>query len=155
MDSYQTELHKTIKAIGEDIENVKFNTAIAKLMSMVNVFTKEPQINQNDFETFLKLVYPFAPHLCEELWEQLGHKEDMVYTSWPSYDEAKLVAATIEIAVSINGKVRDKIQIPVDHPNDEVLQLAKEAEKIVPLITGKTLRKEIYVPNKLVNLVVS
>ncbi len=154
-DNYQTELHKTIKAVGNDMENVKFNTAIAKLMSLVNVLSKEKTVNKTDFETVLKIVYPFAPHICEELWERLGHKEDMVYASWPKYDESKLIASTIEIVVSINGKVRDKIVIAVDTPKDDVLALAKQAEKIIPLLEGKTIRKEIYVPNKLVNLVVS
>ncbi|AIO18769.1 Leucine--tRNA ligase [Candidatus Izimaplasma bacterium HR1] len=153
-DNYQTELHKTIKSVGEDIENVKFNTAIAKLMSLVNVLGKETYVNKEDYEKVLKIVYPFAPHICEEIWEKLGHKEDMVFASWPEYDESKLVSSTIEIVVSINGKVRDKIVISVDMAKDEILALAKKAEKIIPQIEGKQIFKEIYVPNKLVNLVV-
>jgi len=152
-DSYQVELHKTIKAVSEDIENVKFNTAIAKLMSFVNVLTKENQVNKKDYEMFLSIVYPFAPHICEELWQKLGHTEDMVYAPWPSYDESKLVASTLQIVVSINGKVKDKLTIPVNMAKEEVLALAKQTVKIKALLEGKTIRKEIYVPNKLVNLV--
>jgi len=152
-DSYQSSLHKTIKAVSEDIENVKFNTAIAKLMALVNELSKAKYVNKKDFEKLLKIVYPFAPHICEELWERLGHEEDMVYASWPKHDESKLVESTIEIVVSINGKVRDKIVIAVDTPKEEVLELAKQQEKIITLLEGKTIRKEIYVPNKLVNLV--
>jgi len=152
-DSYQSSLHKTIKAVSEDIENVKFNTAIAKLMALVNELSKAKYVNKKDFEKLLKIVYPFAPHICEELWERLGHEEDMVYASWPKHDESKLVESTIEIVVSINGKVRDKIVIAVDTQKEEVLELAKQQEKIITLLEGKTIRKEIYVPNKLVNLV--
>ena len=152
-DNYQVELHKTIKAVSEDIENVKFNTAIAKLMSFVNILTKEEHVNKKDYEMFLSIVYPFAPHLCEELWSKLGHTDDMVYAPWPKYDESKLLASTIQIVVSINGKVKDKLNISVDMAKEEVLALAKKAEKIVALLEGKTIRKEIYVPNKLVNIV--
>jgi len=152
-DNYQVELHKTIKAVSEDIENVKFNTAIAKLMSFVNILTKEEHVNKKDYEMFLSIVYPFAPHLCEELWSKLGHTDDMVYAPWPKYDESKLLASTIQIVVSINGKVKDKLNISIDMAKEEVLVLAKKAEKIVALLEGKTIRKEIYVPNKLVNIV--
>ena len=152
-ENYQVELHKTIKAVSEDIENVKFNTAIAKLMSLVNVLTKEKHVNIKDYEMFLSIVYPFAPHICEELWAKLGHNEDMVYAPWPTYDETKLIASTIQIVVSINGKVKDKLTISVNMSKDEVLELAKQTAKIKILLEGKTIRKEIYVPNKLVNLV--
>ncbi len=154
-DSYQVSLHKTIKAVDEDIENVKFNTAIAKLMSLVNELSKATHVYKEDFETLLKIVNPFAPHLTEELWERLGHKEDMVFAKWPKHDPAKLVESSIEMVVSINGKVRDKITVSVDMPKEEVLALAKKAPKIIPLIEGKTIRKEIFVPKKLVNLVVT
>ncbi len=153
-ETYQTILHKTVKAVDEDIENVKFNTAIAKLMTLVNELSKASYVNKDDYEMLLKIVYPFAPHICEELWEKLGHTEDMVFAPWPKYDENKLVESKVEIVVSINGKVRDKITIAVDTPKEEVLSLAKQTEKIQAYIEGKTIRKEIYVPNKLVNIVV-
>jgi leucyl-tRNA synthetase len=122
-------------------------------MSLVNVLTKEKHVNIKDYEMFLSIVYPFAPHICEELWAKLGHNEDMVYAPWPTYDETKLIASTIQIVVSINGKVKDKLTISVNMSKDEVLELAKQTAKIKILLEGKTIRKEIYVPNKLVNLV--
>lgn len=151
---YQVVLHKTIKAVDEDIENVKFNTAIAKLMSLVNELSKAAYINKTDYEMVLKIIYPFAPHICEELWETIGHKEDMVYAPWPKYDESKLVESTIELAVSINGKVRDRITVDADMSKEAVLALAKSTEKIQSQIEGKTIIKEIFVPKKLVNIVV-
>jgi leucyl-tRNA synthetase len=150
---YEVLLHKTIKGVSEDIENVKFNTAIAKLMTLVNELGKVEYINIRDYEMILKLVNPFAPHITEELWETLGHKEDMVYASWPVYDPSKLVESTIEIVVSINGKVRDKMTINIDDDKDDIVSRAKSLEKIESLLVGKTIRKEIYVPKKLVNIV--
>ncbi|MBU1020129.1 MAG: leucine--tRNA ligase, partial [Firmicutes bacterium] len=152
--SYQSVLHKTIKMVDEDIENLKFNTAIAKLMTLVNELGKAEHINQPDFEMVLKLVYPFAPHICEELWNRLGHKEDMVYTTWPTYDPAKTVETVLEMVVSVNGKVRDKIQITAETTEAEIIELAKSSERIQELIAGKTIRKVIVVPNKIVNIVI-
>ena len=154
VDSYQVALHKTIKGVSGDIENVKFNTAVAKLMTIVNELSKAPKVNKQDFEILLKIVNPFAPHITEELWEGLGHDEDMVFTSWPQYDESKLVESRIEIVVSINGKVRDKMMIDVNWEKEEVLSIARQLEKIQSQVVGKTIIKEIYVPKKLVNLVV-
>ena len=151
---YQVTLHKTIKAVSEDIENVKFNTAIAKLMSLVNELSKAKHINKEDYEMVLKIVYPFAPHICEELWEAIGHTQDMVYATWPSFDQSKLVESSFEIVVSINGKVRDKIIIDLQMTKDDVLALAKSTDKIQALIQDKTIIKEIFVPKKLVNLVI-
>ncbi len=152
-DDYQTILHKTIKMVNDDIENVKFNTAIAKLMSLVNELSKATHVFTKDFEIVLKIIYPFAPHICEELWERLGHSDDMVNASWPHHDEAKLVETTIEMVVSINGKVRDKIILPLDTPKEEIITLAKATNKIKALLEGKKIIKIIVVPNKLVNIV--
>lgn len=152
--SYQTILHKTIQAVSDDIEHVKYNTAIAKLMTLVNELGKATHVNKKDYEILLKLVNPFAPHITEELWQRLGHKEDMVYTPWPLVDETKLIESSFEIVVSINGKVRDKITIDLDMSKEDVLSLAKNTEKITMQLAGKTIIKEIYVPKKLVNLVV-
>lgn len=153
-ESYQVLLHKTIKAVDEDIENVKFNTAIAKLMTLVNELGKAKYIYKEDFETLLKLVNPFAPHLTEELWEKIGHSEDMVFAPWPKYDESKLVESSIEMVVSINGKVRDKITVNIDSSKDDIIKLAKSRDKIKVLIEGKEIRKIIVVPKKIVNIVV-
>jgi len=153
-ESYQVSLHKTIKAVDEDIENVKFNTAIAKLMTLVNELGKAEYINKLDFEMLLKIVNPFAPHITEELWERLGHTEDMVYAQWPKHDESKLVESTIEMVVSINGKVRDKIIVNIDTSKEEIIEIAKSRDKIKDLIEGKEVRKIIVVPKKIVNIVV-
>ncbi len=154
VDGYQVSLHKTIKEVSDDIEHVKFNTAVAKLMTLVNELSKSPKVNKKDYEMVLKILNPFAPHITEELWEQLGHKEDMVFAEWPQYDESKLVESRLEIVVSINGKVRDKMMIDTSWDKEEILNISKQLEKIQSLIEGKTIIKEIYVPKKLVNLVV-
>ncbi|QMS84317.1 leucine--tRNA ligase [Candidatus Xianfuyuplasma coldseepsis] len=154
-EDYQMILHKTIQGVEEDIENVKFNTAIAKLMTLVNELSKANHVATADYEILLKLVYPFAPHIAEELWQLLGHTEDMVYAPWPVYDESKMVETSMTIVVSVNGKVRDRMEVPVDTDKATILAKAKELEKVQSFIDGKTIRKEIYVPNKLVNLVVS
>ncbi len=153
-DNYQAILHKTIKAVSDDIENVKFNTAIAKLMTLVNEMTKEKHVYKEDFEALIKIVNPFAPHICEELWQKLGHSEDMVNEAWPQYDESKMIESTIEMVVSINGKVRDKIRLPLETPKEEIIALATSTEKIKALLVGKEIRKIIVVPKKLVNIVV-
>lgn len=153
-DSYQVILHKTIKAVDDDIENVKFNTAIAKLMTLVNELGKAEYINKADYEMVLKIVNPFAPHITEELWERLGHTEDMVFAAWPKHDESKLVESTIEMVVSINGKVRDKITVNIDISKDDIIEIAKSRDKIKELIKGKEIRKIIVVPKKIVNIVV-
>jgi len=153
-NTYQTTLHKTIKMIDEDIENVKFNTAVAKLMTLVNELTKAEYVNIKDFEIVLKLVNPFAPHLCEELWSKIGHEEDMVFATWPKADESKITESTIEMVISINGKVRDKMILPIDTDKVEVIELAKSSSKIKDLISGKDIRKVIVVPNKIVNIVI-
>lgn len=152
--AYEILLNQTIKSVSEDLENVKFNTAIAKLMTLVNELNKASHVAKADYETFLKLLYPFAPHICEELWERLGHKEDMTFAPWPKHDDNKLVESTINIAVMINGKVRDNITIELNQDKESILEAAKQLDKIKPQLEGKTLRKAIYVPNKLVNFVV-
>ncbi|MEC9484561.1 MAG: leucine--tRNA ligase [Candidatus Izemoplasma sp.] len=151
---YEILLNQTIKGVSEDIEAVKFNTAIAKLMTLANELNKVSHIQQADYEAFLKLIYPFAPHLCEELWSNLGHKDDMTFVEWPEYDENKLVESTIEIAIMVNGKVRDNVAIELNQDKSSVIELAKTQEKIIPYLEDKAIKKTIYVPNKLVNFVV-
>ena len=123
-------------------------------MAFANILNKAAYINKDDYLTFLKLLNPFAPHIAEELNQQLGNKEDLVYADWPSYDDDKLVESTMEIVISINGKVRDKLVVSRDIDKETLLSKAKNTERIQELIEGKTIRKEIYVPNKLINLVV-
>ena len=150
----ETKLHKTIKKVSEDIENMKFNTAIAALMTLINDFYKAGSITKDDLIAFIKMLSPFAPHLTEEIWENLGQNPDgetfLTLSAWPSYDEAKTIDETVEIAVQINGKVRGTIAIARDAAKEEVLPMAKEAVK--EKLTGNII-KEIYVPGKIVNIV--
>ncbi len=151
----ENHLHKTIKKVSEDIENMKFNTAIAALMTLINDFGKAGAITKDDLTVFLKLLSPFAPHLTEELWENAGCNPDgntfLTTSEWPAYDEAKLADATIEIGVQVNGKVRAVVALAPDASKDEALALAKEAVK--DKIAG-TIVKEIYVPGRIINIVV-
>jgi len=147
-------MNQTIKQVSEDIENVKFNTAIAKLMTLVNEMVKQETISRKDYETILKLVNPFAPHLAEEMWEQIGNKDGLVFEKWPEYDEDSLVDNMIEIAISVNGKVRDKMIVDLNTSKDELQSQALASEKVKSFIEGKEIRKIIVVPKKLVNIVV-
>ncbi|MCR4654427.1 MAG: leucine--tRNA ligase [Eubacterium sp.] len=154
----ESSLHKTIKKVSEDIENMKFNTAIAALMSLINEFTKAGSITKNDLVVFIKLLSPFAPHMTEEIWQQLGMNEDgktfLTVSEWPSYDEAKTVDSVKTIGVQVNGKVRGAVELPVDISKDEALALAKAEPNVAKFLEGKTLVKEIYVPGRILNFVV-
>ena len=150
----ESKIHKTIKKVSSDIEEMKFNTAIAALMTLVNDIYAEGAIDKANYITFLKLLSPFAPHITEELYESLGGEGYLSVAEWPKYDEAKTVDATKEIGVQVNGKVRGTIVIPADGEKDEVLSIAKADEKIATFLDGKTLVKEIYVPGKILNFVV-
>lgn len=157
-DNYSKDLerliHETIKGVSEDVENLKFNTAIAKMMSLVNEYNKKDQITQADYEVLLQLLNPIAPHITEELWEMLGHETSLVYETYPEYDEAKLVKDEIEMVISINGKVRDKMIVENKATSSEIEELALKQEKIKSYIDGKKVVKIIVVPGKLVNIVV-
>lgn len=157
--SYSKELegpiNKTIKDVGSDIENVKFNTAISKLMTLSNEYAKYPKLSKKDLETFIALLNPFAPHLCEEINEQLGNNYSMVNTKWPNYDESKTIDNTVIIAVQVNGKLRGTFPIAKDSDKKALEEKALELESIKQHITGKTIRKIIVVPNKIVNIVVN
>ena len=152
--SFETTLHKTIKKVSSDIENMKFNTAIAGLMSMLNEIYSLGYVTKEMLTVFIKLLCPFAPHLCEEIWETLGNEDFLSLSEWPKYDENKTVDKEIEIAVQINGKTRGILAIPVNEEKDKVLESAKAMSKIAEAMEGKRLIKEIYVPNKIVNFVV-
>ena len=157
-DSYSKELesafHKTIKKVSSDIENLKYNTAIAAMMTLTNEIYAKGAINKAEFKTFITLLNPFAPHITEEIWEQLGFGGMLNETSWPSYDEAKCVDNEIEIAVQINGKVREKLVIAAEATQEEALAAAKALDKIAEAISGMTIVKELYVKGRLVNIVV-
>ena len=156
-DSYSAEnetlLHKTIKKVGEDIENLKDNTAIAALMTLVNQFY-DKGVNRAEYETLLKLVNPFAPHVTEELWQMLGHDSVLSLESWPSYDEAKTVEDAVEIGVQVNGKVKSTVKLPMDCEQQAAVEIALADEKVQKAIAGKNIVKTIVVKNKIINLVV-
>lgn len=152
-DEQTRTLHKTIKAVSQDIETLSFNTAISRMMEFVNFFTKQSQRPKSLMNPFVLLLSPFAPHICEELWKLLGHNESLALESWPQYDEALTVDASVEIPIQIMGKVRSKIVVPRGTPKDELLSLAKADPKIVEQLDGKQIRKEIVVPDRLVNIV--
>lgn len=150
----ESSFHKTIKKVGYDIENIKFNTAIAALMALINDITATGSITKKELEIFTILLNPFAPHVTEEVWQQSKLGEGIVaQAQWPSYDEAKCKDDTIEIVVQVNGKVKAKLTVEADIDKDAALAQAKSNEKIAPLIAGKNIIKEIYVPGKLVNIV--
>ena len=151
----ETSFHKTIKKVGEDIENLKFNTAIAALMSLMNEIYDTGSITKEELRLFALLLDPFAPHVVDELWEAGGYGNGMAcQQTWPAYDEAKCRDNTVEIAVQVNGKVRARIQIAADSSKEDILAAAKAEEKIAAELDGKQIVKEICVPGKLVNIVV-
>lgn len=149
----ETMMHKTIKKVTNDIENMKFNTAISSLMILLNEFDKVESITRDEYVTFLKLLNPIAPHITEELNSLLGNKE-LFNDGWPTYEETKTVDSMVQIACSVNGKLRATVSAPVNSSNEELLALAKEQENIIKHIDGKEIIKEIVVPNKIVNIVV-
>ena len=151
----ETSFHKTIKKVGEDIENLKFNTAIAALMSLMNEIYDTGSITKEELRLFTLLLDPFAPHVVDELWEAVGYGNGMAcQQAWPAYDEAKCRDNTVEIAVQVNGKVRARIQVAADSAKEDILAAAKAEEKIAAELNGKQIVKEICVPGKLVNIVV-
>ncbi len=156
-DAYSSELealmHKTIKKVTEDIDNLKCNTAIAAMMTLINKIYEKGSITKAELKTLTVLLNPFAPHITEEMWELMQFGGMVNEAQWPVYDEAKTVENSVEIVLQIMGKVRSRITIPVDMPKEKVLALAKADEKIAAAIEGKTIKKEIYVPGKLVNIV--
>lgn len=156
-DDYREELrtnfHKAIKKVSEDIESLKFNTAIATMMALVNDIYIVGTINKKEYRDLLIMLNPFAPHITEELYEIVGYDGVLNQQSWVKYDEAFCVDDTVEIVIQINGKVKDRIMVNKDLNQDEVLEVAKKAPKIAEALDGKSIIKQIYVPNKLVNFV--
>ncbi|MFB3892113.1 MAG: leucine--tRNA ligase [Phycisphaerae bacterium] len=155
-DSAEVErgLHKTIKKVGEDIEAMKFNTAIAAMMEFVNAVFKAGSIGRNQAERFVLLLAPFAPHIAEELWQRLGHDKSLACEPWPQYDPAMVAQETVEIPVQVNGKLRARINVPVEAGQDDMLTAAMADPKVAAAVEGKTIVRKIAVPGKLVNLVV-
>lgn len=147
-------VNKTIRKVGDDIENLKYNTAIAAMMAIINDFAANGGATREEYRILLILLNPFAPHMTEEIWEILGYGGQLAHTQWPAYDEAKCVEATVEIAVQINGKIKARLTIPADADQTQALAAAKADEKIAAAIASGSIVKELYVPGKLVNIVV-
>ena len=147
-------MYKTIKKIDEDIENTKFNTAISSLMILVNEMEKEQNISVIYYQSLLILLAPFAPHLAEELWQQLGHSESIFLEKWPKYDKKLIKDEMVTLIIQVNGKVRDKIEVPADISEKEARELTLKREKVKKWILGKEVKKVIFVPGKLINIVI-
>lgn len=147
-------MNKTVKKVSQDIEDMKFNTAIAAMMTCLNEINEVGSLTKDELSVFLRLLCPFAPHLCEEMWEQLGGKGLCSTAQWPDYDESKCVDDEIEIAVQVNGRVRDRFTVPADIDAAGAIAGAKALDKVKEFTDGMVFVKELYVPGKLVNLVV-
>ncbi|MDB5326578.1 MAG: leucine--tRNA ligase [Phycisphaerales bacterium] len=154
-DALNRQLHRTIKKVGEDIEALRFNTAIAELIKLNNELPKLPHTPRAIAEAFTVLLSPFAPHMAEEIWNRLGHTDSVQHAAWPAFDAALLVESTIEVPVQVNGKLRDKLTLPADADEGTVFAAVEASEKVRPWIEGKSIKKRLYVPKKLVNYVVA
>ncbi len=145
--------HQTVKKVTEDFNQLGFNTAISQMMVFINEAYKSDVLPKEYIEGFVKLLSPICPHIAEELWSKLGHEGTITYEAWPSFDESKLVDAEVEIVVQLNGKVRSKMMVSSEISREQLEAFVMEDEKVKELIDGKTIRKVIAVPGKLVNIV--
>ena len=150
----ESKLHKTIKKVSSDIEEMKFNTGIAAMMTLMNDFEAAGNVGKGQFMDFLKLLNPFAPHLTEEIWEMLGGEGYLSLAAWPEYDESKTIEATVEISVQVNGKPRDVLRIAVDADEAEASAAGLALPKIMKFVEGKRVVKMIYRAGKILNFVV-
>jgi leucyl-tRNA synthetase len=151
----EKELHRTIKKVTGDIDALGFNTAIAQLMTFSNLLAKEPAKPREAMEKFLLLLAPFAPHLSEELWSLLGHRDSLAYEAWPGYDEKSLEEALIEIPVMVNGKVKSRIHVQPDWNEEQVESLALKDQKVAEALSGKKISQKKYVPKKIYTIAAS
>ena len=150
----ENSFHKTIKKVGEDIEALKFNTAIAAMMTLLNTIYEHGSLTEDELNTFITLLCPFAPHLAEEIHEKLGYSDFLSLAKWPEYDEKKTIDDLVEVAVQVCGKFRGTLTVPADISKEELIDAARKLDRIRPYIEEKTIVKEICVPGKLVNIVV-
>ena len=145
--------HATVKKVTKDIESLNLNTAISQMMIFINDAYKAETLYKEYAEGFIKMLSCFAPHLCEEMWELLGHNESLTYEAWPTYDESFLVEANVEIVVQVNGKLRGKFTIAKDASEDAIKEEALALKTVQAQIEGKTIRKFIIIKGKIVNIV--
>ena len=147
-------INRTIRKVGEDIENLKFNTAIAAMMALLNDLSASGGVTRAEYAVLLQLLNPFAPHMTEELWEMFGYEGTLDHRAWPTFDPNKCEESTVEIAVQVNGKIRERIHVALDASAEDVIALAKAQDRVASELSDKQIVKELYVPRKLVNLVV-
>jgi len=147
-------LHKTIKKVGEDIEAMRFNTAISAMMILATEMEKAEFVDKNDFKKFLQILSPFAPHVADELWQSLGEKRSINISAWPKYDEEKILDNEMRIAVQVNGKVRTEMMIFANELEEKIIEKAIAHQNIKKFTENKEIKKTIYIKNKLVNIVV-
>jgi len=147
-------LHNTIKKVGEDIGSFDANTAISSMMILINHLEKNESVNKKTFLELIKILSPFAPHLCEELWVKFGGKKSVTLEGWPKYDEKKLKSSQSKIVIQINGKVRAEMTLPVDSAETDVVSAAKDLPEVIKWINGQVIKKTIFVKNRIVNFVV-
>ena len=153
-DEQNRVLHKTIKAVTDDVDSMAFNTAIARMMEFTNFFLKEKVRPKSAMEKLILMLAPYAPHMAEELWQLLGHDNTLAYEPWPTYDEAALVEDTVEIPVQIQGKLRSRITVPADADKAALEEAAKADPKVMEYLEDKQIVKTIVVPGRMVNFVV-
>jgi leucyl-tRNA synthetase len=154
-EKFEILLNKTVKKVTDDIDAMGFNTAVSSMMILLNEMERLEAVPQKSFETFLKILSPFAPHMTEELWHSMGNKKLLVLEAWPKADPKKLQEVEVKIAVQINGKVRGECEVNFEMTEDEIVNLAKLAPGVDKWLIGKTIVKVIYVKNRLVNFVIN
>jgi leucyl-tRNA synthetase len=154
-DTVERALHSAIKKVTESVESLRFNTAISEMMVFVNEATQAEELARDWMKSFIKILFPFAPHITSEVWRRLGHEGDLMHEDWPAYDEDKLAVETITLAVQIDGKLRATIEVPANVREEDALAAAKADEKVQRFLRDRTVRREVYVPDRLVNLVTS
>jgi leucyl-tRNA synthetase len=155
-DAPETErlLHETIKKVGEDIEALRFNTAISQMMILVNALQKAPAVNRRTMRSFLQLLAPFAPHIAEELWLRLGEQPSILHAPWPAYDPAKLVVDKVKLVFQVNGRFRGDESVPIGLSEADAVAFARKHLRVAPHLANKTVKKTVYVPGRILNLVV-
>lgn len=153
-DAVSRVVHQTIKKVTDDVKNMSYNTAIAQMMIAVNEMTTAQHVNKKDFESFVKVLHPFAPHITEELWHELGNTTFLQKENWPIHDESKLTKETFELVIQVNGKIRDRVQAKTGILEDEMKEIALRSERVVKELEGKEVKKIVVIQNRLVNIVV-
>jgi leucyl-tRNA synthetase len=151
--SVERALHSAIKKVTDSVETLRFNTAISEMMIFVNGATQSKRLAKDWIEDFVKILFPFAPHVTSELWKRLGNESDLMHAAWPTYDEKKLKVETVTIAVQVDGKLRATIEVPTGVQEEDALATAKAHERVANFLRGKEIRRKVYVPGRLVNLV--